>query len=153
MIIGHICTFSSFSNEASSPNMIQEPCPHLPQTHWLLLSFPGSVTHSLLFLLPTLCIHSSSIWKLFLVSSEVLPWLPPNSAHSTLTSSKISKTGSLQTGSGDPSGQSRSQISLRQRKNVLSLCRRRRQWQPTPVLLPGKSHGRRGLVGCSPWGH
>ena len=29
----------------------------------------------------------------------------------------------------------------------------RRQWQPTPVLLPGKSHGRRGLVGCSPWGH
>ena len=30
---------------------------------------------------------------------------------------------------------------------------RRRQWQPTPVLLPGKSHGWRSLVGCSPWGH
>ena len=30
---------------------------------------------------------------------------------------------------------------------------RRRQWHPTPVLLPGKSHGWRGLVGCSPWGH
>ena len=29
---------------------------------------------------------------------------------------------------------------------------RRRQWQPTPVLLPGKSHGRRSLVGCCPWG-
>ena len=29
---------------------------------------------------------------------------------------------------------------------------RRRQWQPTPVLLPGKSHGRRSLVGYSPWG-
>ena len=28
----------------------------------------------------------------------------------------------------------------------------RRQWPPTPVLLPGKSHGRRSLVGCSPWG-
>ena len=28
----------------------------------------------------------------------------------------------------------------------------RRQWQTTPVLLPGKSHGRRSLVGCSPWG-
>ena len=26
------------------------------------------------------------------------------------------------------------------------------QWQPTPVLLPGNSHGRRSLVGCSPWG-
>ena len=29
---------------------------------------------------------------------------------------------------------------------------RRRQWRPTPVLLLGKSHGRRSLVGCSPWG-
>ena len=28
----------------------------------------------------------------------------------------------------------------------------RRQWQPTPVLLSGKSYGRRSLVGCSPWG-
>ena len=28
----------------------------------------------------------------------------------------------------------------------------RRQWQPTPVLLPGKSHGQRSLVGGSPWG-
>ena len=28
----------------------------------------------------------------------------------------------------------------------------RRQWPPTPVLLPGKSHGQRSLVGCSPWG-
>ena len=29
----------------------------------------------------------------------------------------------------------------------------RRKWQPTPVYLPGKSHGRRSLVGCSLWGH
>ena len=29
---------------------------------------------------------------------------------------------------------------------------RRRQWHPTPVLVPGKSHGRRSLVGRSPWG-
>ena len=35
---------------------------------------------------------------------------------------------------------------------VLDLSRRR-QWHPTAVLLPGKSHGRRNLVGCSPWGH
>ena len=26
------------------------------------------------------------------------------------------------------------------------------QWHPTPVLLPGKPHGRRSFVGCSPWG-
>ena len=29
----------------------------------------------------------------------------------------------------------------------------RRKWQPTPVLLPGKSHGQRSLVGYSQWGH
>ena len=28
----------------------------------------------------------------------------------------------------------------------------RRKWQPTPVLLPGKSHGWRSMVGYSPWG-
>ena len=29
----------------------------------------------------------------------------------------------------------------------------RRKWQPTPVFLPGESHGQRSLVGCSPWGY
>ena len=33
-----------------------------------------------------------------------------------------------------------------------SICLGRRQWHPTPVLLPGKSRGWRSLVGCSPWG-
>ena len=28
-----------------------------------------------------------------------------------------------------------------------------RKWQPTPVFLPGESHGQRSLVGYSPWGH
>ena len=28
----------------------------------------------------------------------------------------------------------------------------RRAWQPSPVVLPGESHGQRSLVGCSPWG-
>ena len=32
------------------------------------------------------------------------------------------------------------------------MVERRRQWHPTPVLLPGKSHGRRSLVSGSPWG-
>ena len=36
---------------------------------------------------------------------------------------------------------------------TLSLLHRRRRWHPTPVLLPGKSHGWRSLVGCSPCGH
>ena len=28
----------------------------------------------------------------------------------------------------------------------------RRKWQPTPVFLPGRSHGQRSLAGSSPWG-
>ena len=27
-----------------------------------------------------------------------------------------------------------------------------RKWKPSPVFLPGESHGQRSLVGCSPWG-
>ena len=39
-------------------------------------------------------------------------------------------------------------------RSEIGLCRLknwRRQWQLTPVPLPGESHGRRSLVGCSPW--
>jgi len=38
----------------------------------------------------------------------------------------------------------------------ISLCivsLRRRKWQPTPIFLPGESHGQRILVGYSPWSH
>ena len=35
---------------------------------------------------------------------------------------------------------------------LISVYTQRRQWHPTPVLLPGKSHGLRSLVGCSPSG-
>ena len=38
-------------------------------------------------------------------------------------------------------------------QNKVTMVRpRKRRWHPTPVLLPGKFHGQRGLVGCSPWG-
>ena len=32
------------------------------------------------------------------------------------------------------------------------LWRRRREWQPTPIFLPGKFHEQRSQAGCSPWG-
>ena len=41
---------------------------------------------------------------------------------------------------------------LNSKYHSLMVKHRRRQWHPTPVLLPGKSHGRRSLEGCSPWG-
>ena len=28
----------------------------------------------------------------------------------------------------------------------------RREWQPTPVFLPGEFHGQKSLMGYSPWG-
>ena len=37
-------------------------------------------------------------------------------------------------------------------KDAVTVVTRRRQWYPTPVLLPGKFHGWRSLDGCSPWG-
>ena len=37
-------------------------------------------------------------------------------------------------------------------KNKVSHKNWGQQWHPTPVLLPGESHGWRSLVGCSPWG-
>ena len=36
--------------------------------------------------------------------------------------------------------------------DIVPLIPGRRQWHPTLVVLPGKSHGRRSLVGYSPWG-
>ena len=37
-------------------------------------------------------------------------------------------------------------------KNLYRASTWRRQWHPTPVLLPGKSHGQRSLVGYNSWG-
>ena len=48
----------------------------------------------------------------------------------------------------------RSKVSQKEKYqySILTHTYWRRQWQPTPVLLPGKSHGQRSMVGCSPWG-
>ena len=45
-----------------------------------------------------------------------------------------------------------SQVTLTQQLSSNLTVAWRRQWHPTQVLLPGKSHGWRSLVGCSPWG-
>ena len=52
-------------------------------------------------------------------------------------------------------GSSLSNSNYRHKKECIKeiMCKSRaRFWHPTPVLLPGKSHGWRSLVGCSPWG-
>ena len=49
-------------------------------------------------------------------------------------------------------GVAQSQTRLKRLSSSSKRVCRRRPWHSTPVLLSGKSHGRRSLVGCSPWG-
>jgi len=61
--------------------------------------------------------------------------------------------GSKITADGDYSHEIETRLLLgRKVMTNLDSILQRRQWQPTPVLLPGKSHWRRSLVGCSPQG-
>ena len=54
---------------------------------------------------------------------------------------------------GSPAGHKGSWASLSLQVFTISqVIDQRRRWHPTPVLLPGKSHGWRSLVGCTPWG-
>ena len=56
------------------------------------------------------------------------------------------KPGVLQSMGSQTVGQYWTECSIQGARNNWGL------WHPTPVLLPGKSHGWRSLVGCSPWG-
>ena len=47
----------------------------------------------------------------------------------------------------------RSHLSPLRMIRIIHFINWRRKWQPTPVLLPGESHGGRSLVGYSLWGH
>ena len=79
-----------------------------------------------------------------------LPWSDQTGCHdlrfSTLCSPLLELSKEYQKGFGVWSR------NLNFSPNPNTYCQRR-QWQPTPVFLPGKSHGRRSLGGCSPWGH
>ena len=65
---------------------------------------------------------------------------------------KESQTTGNDAGSGPLPGLESELLSMAQKWIVLGGICGRRQWHPTPALLPGKSHGWRSLVGCSPWG-
>ena len=49
-------------------------------------------------------------------------------------------------------GVAKSQTRLSDFLSLFTFMHWRRKWQPTPVFLPGESHGPGSLVGCSPWG-
>ena len=61
---------------------------------------------------------------------------------------------SLQTTEEKPSSQDKLLTAWKMKGwEFLDIITLRRQWHLTPVHLPGKSHGQRSLIGCSPWGH
>ena len=71
----------------------------------------------------------------------------------TISSNIFSSPFSLSSPSGTPIRQMLVNLMLSQRFfRLSSFFFRRRRWHPTPVLLPGKSHGQRSLVGCCPQG-
>ena len=70
--------------------------------------------------------------------------------HSTVLAWRIPGTGSL-VGCRLWVAQSRTRL-MRLSSSSSRASRRRRQWQPTPVFLPGKSQGQRTLQGCCLWG-
>ena len=83
--------------------------------------------------------HFHALEKEMATHSSVLAWRIPGT---------LEPGGLLSVGS-----QSRTRLKrLSSSSSSSSLCLRRRQWQPTPVFLPGESQGRGSLVGCRLWG-
>ena len=83
-------------------------------------------THICVISEKAMAIHSSTLaWK--------IPWMEETG--------RLQSMGSLRVGHNRAASLS-----------LFTFMRRRRKWQPTPVFLPGESHGQRSLVGCTPWG-
>ena len=126
--------------------MVQPSCPYMTTrktialTIWTLLA-----KWSLCYV----C-HSFLSYEKIYINKISLNYMSPHTFHSSTLAWKIPWM--------EESGRLESMGSLRvgyDRATSLSLftfMHWRRKWQPTPVFLPGESHGRWGLVGCRLWG-
>ena len=81
------------------------------------------------------CVHTSGLTRSW-SSSAVQVSIPPRQSLSGQQVPNRGETGRI--------------LKTNRFWRLLGMPPRRRQWHPTPVLLPGKSHGRQSLVGCSP---
>ena len=92
-----------------------------------------------------------SLWFLHWENVRVPEWATgfPSCATKTLTNKRLL---SHQIQYAEMCCKTRGVVTVRKEEPEKAAARRRR-WHPTPVLLPGKSHGWRSLVGCSLWGH
>ena len=95
-------------------------------------------------------IHVQECSTLFTYIYDLI-WEKAMAPHSSTVARKIpwmEEPGRLQS-----MGVAGSQTRLSDLFSLSTFMHGRSKWQPTPVFLPGESHGRRSLVGCSPWGH
>ena len=91
------------------------------------------------------------IWFIILQQKQkhtLLPYLSVNAIHSSLFI--VSCRFVIEPGLSCQDAQQTKMLRC-QGLQQSSQVRQRRQWHPTPALLPGESHGGRSRVGCSPW--
>ena len=93
----------------------------------------------------------STLWVLnWWPNEEMMPkWFQPSAFRHTHKNKYLKKM-------GFPGGSVVKNPPAKQETQVQSLSQEdpwRKKWQPTPIFLPGKSHGWKSLVGYSPWGH
>ena len=130
---------------------------------WKLSPFPGPFCFAFMFKIPSkgLCPQKTIIsrWCLLSFDSHVLQTPIQTCAHSKNAIYPLQKASGpfsfLLTSNRSNTAHSNYKITSLQSHHLNwshQHLLRRRQWHPTPVLLPGKSHGRRSLEACSPWG-
>ena len=136
------------------------------QTNWSGLPFPfpkgtlerkkvKSLSHVRLLVTPwTASLPGSSAHGIF--QARVLEWGAIAFSKRPVIETFKSCKGIILDFPGGPSGKERAcQCRKHKRFGFDPWVRKipwRRAWQPTPVFLPGESHGQRSLGGCSPWG-
>ena len=86
------------------------------------------------------------------------PWTAAHQAPPSIFQARVLEWGSI--AFSDPGGASGKEFTCQCQRHKrckfdpwVGKIPTRREWQPTPVFLPGESHGQRSLVDYSPWGH
>ena len=80
-------------------------------------------------------------------------WLTVHPKKTKLQPEMLCRLWRVGPGTSEISGNCATKLGLRQELCVAWSLSQEKAMAPTPVLSPGKSHGRRSLVACSPWGH
>ena len=125
----------SKNDQSKEWSSMQRGTPHKPS--WQARA--AAVTERASFSMPSACMRAKSLQSCPTFCYSMDSSLPGSSVHGDSPGGSDSKESACN--AGDAGSIPGSGISPGEGK-----------WQPTPVFLPGKSHGQRRLVGYSPWG-